>query len=374
MPAGLGYAASADLLTQTADGRDLNELWADYQAAINEWNADRNRLINFLTFPVTDPVEEVPDISKAGAEFEEASEYGVPKSYRPTVDHYNFGYDFKWYDIASRFTWRFLSEAPASQLDAIQNQAMEADNRLVYTKVLQRIFNNTNNLASIRGNAYNVYTFYNGTNIEPPPPYKSNTFDLTHNHFLASGAATIDPGDLQDMLTHLAHHGYAKTNGYKILGLFNKTEVDVIRSFRLGTNGALYDFVPVQGTNPMFLPQNTLLLGDQPAANSVPGFTTVGSYGDMLIVEEDHVPTKYGLALATGGPDAVGNPVGFREHANTNLRGMRLVKGRDADYPLIDSYYVRGFGTGVRHRGAGVVMQITTNGTYTPPSSFVYAA
>lgn len=374
MPAGMGYTASADLLTVTADGVDLNSLWTDYQDAITAWNADRNRLINFLTFPISAPTEEVPDISKAGAEFEEATEYGVPKSYRPAVNHYNFGYDFKWYDIASRFTWRFLSEAPASQLDAIQNQAMEADNRLVYTKIFQRIFNNVNNLASIRGNAYNVYTFYNGTDIVAPPNYKSYTFDTTHNHFITSGAATIDPGDLQDMLLQLSHHGYSKTNGYKILGMFNKTECDVIRSFRLGTNGALYDFVPVQGTSPMFLPANTLLLGDQPSANAVPGFTTIGSYGDMLIVEEDHIPTKYCLALASGGPDAIGNPVGFREHANSNLRGMRLVKGRDADYPLIDSYYVRGFGTGVRHRGAGVVYQITTNGAYTPPASFVYAA
>lgn len=374
MPAGMGYTASADLLTVTADGVDLNTLWNDYQEAIAAWNADRNRLINFLTFPVTAPTEEVPNISKAGAEFEEASEYGVPKSYRPTVDHYNFGYDFKWYDIASRFTWRFLSEAPASQLDAIQNQAMEADNRLVYTKVFQRIFNNVNNLASIRGNAYNVYTFYNGTDIVAPPAYKSNTFDTTHNHFITSGAATIDPGDLQTLLTSLSEHGYSKTNGYKILGMFNKTECDVIRSFRLGTNGALYDFVPVAGSPPMFIPSNTLLFGQQPSADAVPGFNTIGSYGDMFVVEEDHIPTKYCLAMASGGPDAIGNPVGLREHANTNLRGMRLVKGRDADYPLIDSYYVRGFGTGVRHRGAGVVMQITANATYTAPASFVYAA
>lgn len=374
MPAGMGYAASADLLTQTVDGVDLNTLWNDYQAALAQYNADRNRLINFLTFSVSNPIEEVPVIGKGGAEFELASEYGVPKAYRPDVDSYNFGYDFQWYDIASRFTWRFLSEAPQSQVDQIQNQALEADNRLVYTRVLQRIFNPVNNMASIRGNAYNVYTFYNGQGAEAPPPYKSNTFATDHNHFLASGAATIDPGDLQDMTEHLAHHGYSKTNGYKVLGMFNKTETDVIRSFRLGVNGALYDFIPVQGTSPFYIPDSVTLQGAQPSANAVPGFNTVGSYGDMLIVEEDHIPTKYGIALASGGQDAIGNPVGFREHVNTNLRGMRLVKGRDNDYPLIDSYYVRGFGTGVRHRGAGVVMQITGNPTYAPPTQFTYAA
>ena len=372
MPAGMGYSASADLLTQTADGVDLNTLWADYQAALEQWNADRNRLVNFLTFPVTTPVEHVPVIGKGGADFEEMSEYGVPKAYRPDVDEYAFGYPFKWWDLGSRFTWQFLAEAPAAQVDQIQNQAFEADNRLIYTKVMSRVFSNTNSLASIKGNAYNVYGFYNGAG-EAPPPYKSNTFDTTHNHFLASGAATIDPGDLNDQIEHLAHHGYSKSNGYKIVTMMNRTEAQVVRGFRLGTNGALYDFIPVQGSSPLFLPENTLLLGSQPT-QSVPGFNVIGSYGDLLIVEEDHIPTKYVFSFATGGPDAIGNPIGFRQHANTSLRGMKLVKGRDNDYPLIDSYYVRGFGVGIRHRGAGVVTQITTNASYAPPSSFTYAA
>lgn len=372
MPAGMGYSASADLLTRTADGKDLNELWADYQAALAQWNEDRNRLVNFLTFPVARDVEEIPIIGKGGADFEEASEYGVPKAYRPEVDHYNFGYSFKWYDIASRYTWRFLSEAPASQVDAILNQALEADNRLIYTMVMRRIFNPVNEMASIRGNAYNVYTFYNGEG-EAPPAYKSNTFDTTHTHFLASGAATIDPGDLNDHIEHLGHHGYTKANGYKLVSLMNRTEAETVRGFRLGTNGAKYDFIPVQGSSPLFLPENTLLLGSQPT-QSVPGFDVIGSYGDLIIVEEDHIPAGYVLSFATGGPDSIQNPVGFRQHANQDLRGMKLVKGADKDYPLIDSYYIRGFGTGVRHRGAGVVTQITTNGSYAAPSNFVYSA
>lgn len=371
MPA--GYNASADLLTRTADGRDLNELWGEYQEVLNQWNADRNRLINFLTFPISDPVEEVPIIGTSGADFEEMSEYGVPKGYRPEVDSYNFGYDFKWYDVASRFTWQFLSEAPQQQVDQVHNQVLEADNRLVYTKVMRRVFNPVNNMASIRGNAYNVYTFYNGQG-EAPPPYKSNTFDSTHTHFLASGAATVDPGDVEDMLEHLVHHGYDSTRGYRLVLMANRSETEVIRMFKAGVNGATYDFIPAQGTPALYLPQDTLLIGSQPSANAVPGFKTVGSYGDILIVEEDHIPTKYMVAFATGGPDSIQNPVGMREHANASLRGLRLVKGQTPDYPLIDSYYVRGFGTGVRHRGAGVVMQITTGSTYTAPSTFQYAS
>jgi hypothetical protein len=51
-----------------------------------------------------------------------------------------------------------------------------------------------------------------------------------------------------------------------------------------------------------------------------------------------------------------------------NQRGLRLLPGSSQRYPLIDSYYVRGFGTGVRHRGAAVVMQITTESEYDWPT------
>jgi hypothetical protein len=363
-----GFNSTADLLNKTADGKDLNDLWADYQAVLAQWNAERNRMINFLTFKVTEPIEYVPVLSSSG-DFQEASEYGVPVGIRPQTSYYNFGYDFKWYDLAARFTWQFLADAPQSRIDAVANQALESDNRLVYSRVMRRIFNNTNNLASISGNAYNVYTFYNGAG-DPPPTYKSNTFLSTHNHFVTSGATAIDPGDLATMQGLLAEHGYDMTNGYRMVLMLNRAQADLVRLFKLGVNGAIYDFIPAQGTPAFFLPQNTALVGGQ-VPNTLNGFKVTGSYGEFTIIEEDQIPAGYALAFATGGADSLQNPVGIREHANESLRGMRLVKGRDSsDYPLIDSYYIRGMGTGIRHRGAGVVMQFTASGTYTPPAIY----
>ena len=76
------------------------------------------------------------------------------------------------------------------------------------------------------------------------------------------------------------------------------------------------------------------------------------------------------VAITTGGEDNLSNPIAFRQHPTTSLQGLKLVKGRNPDYPLIDSFYVRGFGTGVRHRGAGAVMQVTTNGAYAVPTMY----
>jgi len=36
-------------------------------------------------------------------------------------------------------------------------------------------------------------------------------------------------------------------------------------------------------------------------------------------------------------------------------------------YPLIESFLARGFGTGVRHRGAAVAIQVVNSTTYTLP-------
>src|SRR5688572_992497 len=105
-----GYNSSADILTKTKDGRDLNALWAEYQAVITEWNSQRSSMVQFLTYPVVNIVEEVPVIG-SGTDFELASEYGVPKAGRPTMSSYSVGFPFDWYDLATRFTWQFLADA-----------------------------------------------------------------------------------------------------------------------------------------------------------------------------------------------------------------------------------------------------------------------
>jgi hypothetical protein len=75
------------------------------------------------------------------------------------------------------------------------------------------------------------------------------------------------------------------------------------------------------------------------------------------------------LLFATGGSANLTNPVGIREHANTGARGLQLVQGPLAQYPLQESYYRRGFGTGIRQRGAAIVMQITA-GAYAIPAAY----
>ncbi len=123
-------------------------------------------------------------------------------------------------------------------------------------------------------------------------------------------------------------------------------------------------------------PQDLILEpGQQVSGGRVPatyrGLRAIGTYGEMLIVEDDLFPVGYVLIVGSGGAANLNNPVGIREHKNPNLRGLRLVKGRDADYPLIDSFYNVGLGTGIRQRGGAAVMQIKASGSYTPPTEYL---
>jgi hypothetical protein len=180
------------------------------------------------------------------------------------------------------------------------------------------------------------------------------------------------------VIDDFASHGYTKQDGYRLVVMVNTALGNSIRNFRsavnavqaVGGNYGRFDFIPAQGQPGQIIPQTTTVIGQSPVANSLNGLTVIGSYGDLLIVVDDWLPTDYLFAFATGGVENLNNPIGLREHANTNLRGLRLVKGRNADYPLIDSFWAAGFGTGVRQRGGGIVVQLSNAGSYSAPAIY----
>lgn len=364
-----GYNDRRDVLVaQSVDGVDYNEVWAEFQETVRLQNAERQAIIDFMTFSVTQPTESVSQMSTSN--FERATEYGEPRGQRQKPTSWWLGYDFGWYDLASRFTWMYLSEATAAQVESLNAAALDADNRLVFTKVLEALYTNTNRETSIEDRPYTVYSLYNGTDGVVPPTYKTNTFTNTHTHYLVSGAATVEPADLEDLYEHLRHHGYGAENGVQQVILVHSQQGKTIRTFKQGVNGASYDFIPA--TNQpvsLILEPGEQVQGSRPGP-TFNGLNVIGQYGFQLIVEDDLFPAGYVVNIGTGGRDNLQNPVGLREHANPGLRGLRLVKGPDADYPLIDSFYNRGIGTGIRQRGGAAIMQIKASGSYEPPTSY----
>lgn len=363
-----GFNERADVV-QAADGTDLNEFWDEVQDTIRLRNVDRNSIIDALSFRVTGIVEEVGAPSEI--DFEEASEYGQPVGIRGSAVRLFRGFDFKFYDVAVRYTWMFIAEADRRQLELHHQMALEADTKLQFRKVMQRLFNPLNgNGFTEKNEPVTVFAAYNGDG-EVPPPYKQTTFLGTHNHYVVSGNTSVTSANLDTLAIMTEEHGYTLQNGYRTVLWVNKQEADIISTFRTAT-GAKFDFVPNPETyrGAVWVPNNGTYVGGP--SGKVPG--EIGTYGPFHVVEEGYIPAGYMVSVVTGGQDNISNPIGLREHTNAAYRGLKVIPGQRSDYPLIDSFYRRGIGTGIRHRGAIAVMQIKAAAPYVVPPAYDPAA
>lgn len=370
-----GYGTSGDILTRTRDGQDLNNIWTSFQQALEAFNATRTPLVDLLSFRVTNIIEDL--IQPAQERFEKASEFGIPQSIRPVPVVTQRAYPFDWWDMRAGYTFQFLAGGPSqtagastAQIDAIMNSVMEADNQLEFDMVMKALFNNANRTANVDQVAgatpYTVTALYNadGSYI---PPYKGQTFAGSHNHYLATGSAQawiFDPQDFIDAATTLEHHGYNRSNGFNVLFLLNPTDAAAtiqrfVRNtvFSTSTVTSLYDFIPAQGQNmTLQLAPGMTLVGGLPS-NAFAGLEVLGSWGPYLVIQDNQIPSGYFVAVATSGQSVNTNVVGIREHANASLRGLVLRPGNNQNYPLIDSFYIRGIGSGIGPRGAAAIMQ-----------------
>jgi hypothetical protein len=361
-----GYSAFGDVMRTTADGRPLDDLFAELNAAADIHNAQQANFLSLFTYNTTSPVTSVLQSVSAGADiFEEASEYGTPQSTRLTHDVLDMGATFKWYDARWGATWRYLADATAAEVQANANAIIAADQDHLFNEVMRTVFSDDNRTyRDPRTNAvYDVFAFANGDGWVPPS-YAGNTFPGDHSHFRTTGAATVTSADLDEIIDDFKSHGHSSENGAQIVIFVNALEGNVISTFRVA-GGDRADFIPAQGAR--FYAEGALV-GDQPAGTFA-GFPVKGGYDEAIIVETARVPAGYVVGLASGGALANTNPIMLRRHPK--FPGLTLVDGGSEKYPLVDSYWTSGFGTGVRQRLAGMVMQVTANAAYTPPALYV---
>jgi hypothetical protein len=360
-----GYNALSDVMLRTADGRNINELFAELQAATALHNESNQRFLDLFTYTTASPVVSVIQTLGAGdAAFEESSEYGIPTSKRANPSVLNMGATFKWYDNRWAATWQFLRSASAEQISANANAILAADQDLIFKEVMRTIFRDTNRSVTDpqTKSVYDVFAFANGDGWVPPT-YEANAFNGTHTHYRVSGAATITSGDLDEIVDDFKSHGYSAENGSQVVIFVNALEGNTIGTFRVAS-GARADFIPASGQR--FFATDGDLVGTQVPATFA-GFPVKGSYDEALIIESSRIPAGYVAAMVSGGALVPSNPIMFREQENA--QGLQILPTRP-DYPLQDSYWVRGFGTGVRHRLAGMVMQIKASGSYTVPAIY----
>lgn len=351
-----GYNSTGDLQT-LGDGTDLNQLWNEFQQTVEQANSARGAIVDLLTFRTTRRSDTVVQAPAGTAEFEDASEYGVPTGSRAEMASISLGYDFRWKDFATKYTWQYLADASAAQIEALHNGALAADSRLQYKTVLNALLNNANRTSPETDAEIKALWNADGSDI---PEYEGNTFDgATHTHYTTTGSATLDPADVEFLQEQVLEHGYGEADGAQLVILCGRAESDTIAGFRAGVNGAKFDFISSDTSVPYLTTEQ--LVGSRPAG-TYQGMKISGQYGHALIAPTSLLPAGYMVCVAVGSTTPV---VGLREHAK--LTGLQVIPGNRADYPLIDSYYVHGIGAGVRQRGAAAVMQVSANATYTAP-------
>ncbi|SON62257.1 hypothetical protein MSIMFI_03778 [Mycobacterium simulans] len=355
------------LVNQLRDGTDLNAVWDEMQTLLSLWNTERSSLTDLLTFRTTVSGEAVAQDMTLGS-FEEASELGVPRS-AGQPNALPLGYTFRDFDLASRFSWKFLRDADTRQVDAIINGIFASDNQLVTGTILRRLFDPTEKRNE---HGMRVFGLYNGTDGITPPRYLGRTFDQSTTHYIPSQASQIDAADIEDSIRLITRKGFGTAPGSKLLVLANPDESELIQAWRAGEPSrpsgpdANYDFIPANDAPPFLTPHGELV------GSQVPGqiwnVKVEGSYGPALLVQSDFVPSGYVAVVASYGPNSPLNVMGFRQHPNPSYQGLRHIPGAGV-YPLVSSYHQRSFGVGVRQRGAAVAIQVTNSSSYTAPSA-----
>jgi hypothetical protein len=352
--------------TQLKDGTDLNAVWTEFHDLLALEAAEQANLTDILTFTTENAFEVIPQNIAIGT-MDVASELGVPRAAGMPGDTLPVGFRLGWYDKRTSYSWKFLLDADIRQVRSVMDGVVAADRKLRTNLVLDRLFNPAER-RNDEGNR--VFGLYNGADGITPPPYHGRTFADDTTHYIKSGAAQIDSGDLELLIQLVTKKGFGTQPGSAVLAIFNSDEGELVASWRAGEESrpggpeAKYDFIPAADAPPFLTPAGELVGTQVPG--EIFGFKVEGSYGQAKVIFNDYMPPGYFAVTASYGKNSPLNPIGFREHPNA--KGLQLIPGSYANYPLIDAFARRGIGVGVRHRGAAAVCQIGTGSTYTPPT------
>lgn len=359
-----GIGTSSDVIRTLTDGTDLNAVWDEFLASIAALNSSRTGLLSMLSFPTPKHSELVAQ-ANGRDDFEVASEFGVPKSLRAAPDTIRLGYTFEWYDVATRYTWKFLLDASVNQVEAAHAMVLEADNRNVWRSIMRSLF--VPSATAINEDGTHVFGLWSADGMAPPR-YLDRTFDGTHTHYLCSGSAVLDGLDVEVLLDTITEHGYGARPGDQLVLFVNPAEGKVLRRFKAGQAApggtTSFDFINGQAA-PAYLTDQVIVGKQAPTAYA--GLPLIGSIGPAYVCELAQIPPGYIMAAATSGADNPANVVGYRQSDRTELQGLRIIPGNQSGYPLQEATYSHGFGTGVRNRGAAAIMQVTPGTTYVPP-------
>lgn len=360
-----GYGTAGDVLVnKTADGVGLNEIWGEVKDATDVYNEQKSAIVSLLSYQTTRAGDAVAQDVLA-ERFEHATEFGVPTGISEP-SFIKLGFSLGDFDKATRATWKYLRDATAEQVRDRVRRIYDADFRLVSGLVLERLFTPT---PRTNAEMLTVYGLWSADSMVPPS-HLGKTFTGSHTHYLTTTATTLTATHVELLINHVREHGYGSTKPAQLILLVHPDDLELsgLTAARAGVTVSTvtpkHDFI-VSSSAPAFLTAEHIEGTKPPAEYN--GLPVVGSYGGAFVVQSFFIPKGYVALVASSGPNDPDNPIAVREHEDADYRGLRLIPGGRGQYPLIDAFFARSIGVGVRHRGAAVVCQLNSS-SYTEPT------
>jgi hypothetical protein len=351
-----GQYAFADLPSIAVADLSQDDLYSQLQA----FAAEESRMLSQLVAAVADEGSNVKESFGyvAGGQLQRIGEMAQPEATR-RGGKWDVAYPLYAWGDRKIYTPEYLERASLADLNADVVEATLKDVNTVLAVVFDAFSNKTNKAydddpwPGDKTGAHTVrrlanadaqvgYAYFNGQQVAL----------ATAQHYKTSGAATIAVGAFETIRDTLQAVG----NGDDIVYFVSYNTGETLKG---GTLGA--DFVPVPDPKLSILPTVQTPIVASPRA--------IGRVANGEVQVWPHFPDGYIFGYDRSKP----RPVRVRIPTRAGDRGFRLVadESRGGDRPgkpLVNKYWQRIFGAGVRNRLNGVMMQITTSGAYTNPS------
>ena len=283
------------LVNHTADGVDLNVVFAEIERLFELWNGERQTVASLVSYFTTVPADAVPQTLTWSRSMRRRSSV-CPKALRRRLMCSRSGTHL-------RTSTKHPGLRGVSCVMQVPNRSgrvtriLSGDNQLVNGLVLRRLFDPTEGVNDYQ---HRVFGLWNGTDSIAPPPYMGNTFPATTSHYLSSGAATLDSGDVESLVRLMTLKGYGVAVGTQLIILANPAEAEVIQSWRAGevsdnAQKAKYDFVPSSNAPPFLTSENVHGAIPPPDFH---GLKVLGAYGKAWLIETNYVPSGYVALVA----------------------------------------------------------------------------
>lgn len=320
---------------------------------------EENRFVRELTAMLADEGTGAIETFGGGGVGGELQVFGEISTIEATKEGagWNVGYPIVAAGDRRMVTQAWLDEATLAHLNTQAVNAAVKDANFVLKTILRAILRNVNVSFDDRqwpgtGNeGPGVITVRRLANADGAAgTIYSNSQEIllsTLQHYITSGSASLTEGAFtlaRDKLRDVGADG-------NVIYIVSRATADSAEG--------LTNFVKVRDPN-IVDPAAKYALVESPRAR--------GRIANGEVIEWPHMPNGYIIALDT----TKAKPVRIRNHRLQKYQGFQLAldeeRGEVLGRPLINRFWRRLIGAGIRNRVGAVVVQVTTNGAYTAPT------